>query len=157
VSQLVITEDDPGAGDVRELLARHLEFAHAHSPPEDVFALDSETLSRDRHVTLFSARADGVLLGVGALRHLDRTHAEIKSMHTSADARGRGVGRAMLTQLLAVARERGYARVSLETGTMAAFAPARALYASAGFTPCAPFGDYRQGPHSVCMSLQLQG
>ena len=156
VPDLVIAEDDPAAPDVRELLARHLEFAHLNSPPEDVHALDSEALSRDEHLTFFSARLDGELAGVGALRQLDSTHAEIKSMHTSTSSRGQGIGRAMLAHLLRVARERGFEQISLETGTMAAFAPARALYASAGFATCPPFGDYRGSPNSVCMTLRLR-
>ena len=151
---LVIAEDDPAAHDVSELLVQHLRFAHEHSPPEDVYALDSEGLRRD-DVTLFSARRDGALLGVGALRQLDEAHAELKSMHTLASARGEGVGRAVLEHLLAVARNRGCERVSLETGTMDAFAPARALYASVGFTPCAPFANYKVSVNSVCMTLQL--
>jgi len=156
VPDLVIAEDDPGAPDVRELLARHLEFAHLNSPPEDVHALDSEALSRDDDLTFFSARLDGELAGVGALRRLDAAHAEIKSMHTSASARGRGVGRALLAHLLQVASDRGFAQVSLETGTMGAFAPARALYASAGFAACPPFADYHVSPNSVCMTLRLR-
>lgn len=154
VPDLVIAEDDPAAHDVRELLAQHLRFAHEHSPPEDVYALDSDGLRRD-DVTFFSARRDGTLLGVGALRQLDVTHAELKSMHTRMSARGEGVGRAVLEHLLAVARDRGCERVSLETGTMDAFAAARSLYTSVGFTPCAPFADYRVSPNSVCMTLQL--
>jgi putative acetyltransferase len=134
------------------LLERHLDFAHEQSPPEDVYALDASGLVAD-NIAFFSIRADGRLLGVGALRLLDDKHAEIKSMHTVASARGRGVGRAMLQHLLAVARSRGCIRVSLETGTMAAFEPARRLYETAGFAPCAPFADYRSSPHSVCMTL----
>lgn len=76
-------------------------------------------------------------------------------MHTAIGARGRGLGRAMLVHLLDLARSRGCTRVSLETGTTEAFAPARALYAAAGFRPCEPFGDYRPSPHSVCMTLAL--
>ena len=154
VPDLTIAPDDPVAPDVRALLSRHLQFAHEHSPPEDVHALDSEGLRSD-DVTFFSARIDGVVVGVGALRQLNPEHAELKSMHTSASARGRGVGRAMLEHLLTVARERGCRRVSLETGTMAAFAPARSLYASAGFVPCPPFAAYRTTPNSVCMTLML--
>lgn len=153
---LVIEADDPDAPDVRALLDRHLAFAHGNSPPEDVHALDSRGLQA-ADVTFFSARADGVLLGVGALRRLDPAHAEVKSMHTAEAARGKGVGRAMLEHLLAVARSRGCRRVSLETGTMAAFAPARALYVSAGFRPCEPFGPYFRSPNSVCMTLALDG
>ena len=149
-----IAVDDPAAEDVRALLAAHLAFAHQHSPPEDVHALGVEGLL-DPAVTFFSARAGGRLLAVGALRHIDGGHAEIKSMHTAAWARGRGVGRALLDHLVAEARARGYRRLSLETGTMAAFAPARALYAAAGFLPCEPFGSYRHSPNSTCMTLWL--
>lgn len=95
-------------------------------------------------------------LGVGALRQLDDSTAEIKSMHTLASARGRGVGTAMLSHLIGVARDRGCTRVSLETGTMPAFAPARRLYDAAGFVPCPPFGSYRDSPYSVCMTLDLR-
>jgi putative acetyltransferase len=149
-----ITPDDPRADDVRELLQRHLAFAHANTPPEDVHALDVDGLL-DPAVTLFSFRRDGELLGVGALKQLDRHHAELKSMHTAQAARGRGVGRTMLGHLIGVARERGCRRVSLETGSMDAFAPARSLYASAGFRPCGPFGDYSASQSSTFMTLSL--
>lgn len=153
--ELDITVDDPRADDVRALLERHLEFANTHSPREDVHALDVGGLLHPS-VTFYSCRADGSLVGVGALKELGGGHAELKSMHTAAEARGRGVGRAMVEHLLAVARARGLSRVSLETGTMEAFAPARALYASAGFSPCEPFADYRRGPNSTCMTLALE-
>ena len=152
---LTIAADSPDSPDVRRLLEAHLEFAHDNSPPEDVYALDAAGL-RAPDISFFSARTDnGELLAVGALRQLDATHAEIKSMHTAVSARGRGVGRAMLLHLLELARSRGCSRVSLETGTMEEFAPARALYASAGFAPCEPFGDYRVSPNSVCMTTSL--
>jgi putative acetyltransferase len=150
----VVAADDPSAADVRALLDRHLGFARTHSPPEDVYALDGERLAAD-DIDFFGVRDGDRLLGVGALRRLDSEHAEVKSMHTAHEARGRGVGRLMLEHLLAVARERGCRRVSLETGTMAAFAPARALYVSAGFRPCPPFGSYRVSTNSVCMTLDF--
>ncbi len=131
----VIGLDDPGLGDVSQLLAAHLGFANEHSPPEDVHALNIECLL-DPAISFFSFRADGLLLGVGALKHLDHNHAELKSMHTTVKARGAGVGRAILDHLLALATQRGYQWMSLETGTMAAFAPARGLYKSVGFVPC---------------------
>jgi putative acetyltransferase len=151
---LVIAVDDPQAGDVRALLDRHLAFAREVTPPGHVHALDHDGLV-DPAVTFFGARRGGVLLGVGALKRLDDTHGELKSMHTAEEARGQGVGRAMVDHLLAVAAGRGYRRASLETGTMPAFAPARALYAAVGFVPCPPFGDYTVNPHSTCMTLQL--
>jgi putative acetyltransferase len=151
-----ISIDDPRTADVRGLLERHLAFTNSQSPPEDVHALDVDGLL-DPSVTFFSFRDDGVLLGVGALKELDASHAEVKSMHTAQAARGRGVARAILDHILAVARERGYTRISLETGAMEAFAPARTLYATAGFTPCAPFADYRLSPNSAFMTLSLNG
>jgi putative acetyltransferase len=152
----IISTDDPRADDVRDLLERHLAYAMANTRPEDVYALDVDALV-DPSVTLFSFRVDGELLGVAALQRLDREHAEIKSMHTAEAARGRGIGRALVDHLIAVARERGYRRLSLETGSGPAFAPARGLYASAGFTPCGPFADYPASPNSAHMTLDLEG
>jgi putative acetyltransferase len=149
-----IAADDPRAADVRELLQQHLLFAFAASPPENVFALDVDGLL-DPAVTFFSFRVGGKLLGVGALKQLDEHHAELKSMHTARAARGRGIGRAMVAHLLGVARARGCRRVSLETGSMEAFAPARSLYESAGFRPCGSFGDYRPSEYSTFMTLEL--
>ncbi len=131
-----------------------MAFANQHSPPEDVHALDVEALL-DPAVTFFGYRRAGRLLAIGALRRMDAEHAEVKSMHTASDARGQGIGRAMLAHLIGEARARGYRRLSLETGTMAAFEAARALYASAGFIPCEPFGSYFHSPNSACMTLSL--
>jgi putative acetyltransferase len=151
----VIETDDPRADDVRELLGRHLAYARATTLPHEVYALDVDALA-DPSVTFFSFRAGGELLGVAALKRIDAEHAEIKSMHTAQEARGRGIGRALVEHLLDVARERGYRRVSLETGSGPGFEPARALYASAGFTPCDAFGDYAPSPRSAYMTRTLE-
>ena len=139
---------------MRALLAAHLVFAREVTPEGHVHALDLDGLL-DPAVTVFAARRGGVLLGVGALKRLDDDHAEIKSMHTAAAARGRGVARAMVDHLVATAAARGHTRVSLETGTDDVFAPARTLYAQAGFVPCEPFADYTANPYSTCMTLVL--
>ncbi|MGH3409185.1 MAG: GNAT family N-acetyltransferase [Streptosporangiaceae bacterium] len=149
-----IAVDDPRAADVRALLEQHLALMRATSPPQDVHALDLDGLL-DPAVTFFSFRRDGDLLAVGAIKQLDDGHAELKSMHTARAARGRGVARALVEHLVGVARARGCGRVSLETGTQDAFAPARALYAGAGFRPCGPFGSYRPSPSSTFMTLAL--
>jgi putative acetyltransferase len=133
--------DDPRKPEVRGLLERHLAFCLSETPPEHSFALNVDGLL-DPKVTFVSFRDGAAVLGVAAIKELDAAHAEVKSMHTSAEARGRGVGRALLGHLLDTARERGYRRVLLETGTTPGFAAARALYESAGFLPTGPFGGY---------------
>jgi putative acetyltransferase len=155
VSDLVIAVDDPRADDVQALLERHLAFARSHTPPQDVHALDVVGLMSPA-ITLFSARRARQLLGVGALRHIDATHGEVKSMHTRDVARGQGVARSLLERVIDVARRRGYQRVSLETGAGDVFAPARSLYARAGFTPCDPFDTYAPSRNSVFMTLRLE-
>lgn len=150
-----ISVDDPRAPDVRALLERHLAFANTHSPPEDVHALDVTGLV-DPAVTFFSFRTEGQLLAVGAIRKLDADHAELKSMHTAEEVRGRGIGQAMVDHLIGVARQRGFRQVSIETGTGDPFAPARSLYRSAGFEPCEPFGEYFHSPNSICMTMWLE-
>lgn len=149
-----IAYDDPRADDVRALLEEHLAFSQEASPPEDVHALDADGLV-DPAVTFFTLRMDGQLLAMGALKRLTASHGEVKSMHTALAFRGHGHARTMLLHLLSAARAWGLSRVSLETGSMAQFAPARALYASVGFVECEPFGDYGLSPHSTFMTLEL--
>ena len=150
-----IAADDPTADDVRALLAQHLTFVNEHTPPEDVHALDVARLV-DPAISFFSLRVGGSVLAVGALKRLDTAHAELKSMHTAVEARGRGLGRAMVGHLLRVAAERGVRRVSLETGSTEAFAPARALYASMGFAGCGPFEGYGPSRNSTFMTIALK-
>jgi len=146
--------DDLTGPGIAALLSAHLEHGNAHSPPESVHALDLDGL-RAPDITFWSARDGGDLLGCGALRELSPDHAELKSMHTAARHRGKGVGRAMLEHILKEAQARGYKRISLETGSMEAFAPARALYRRYGFVECPPFGSYRRDPHSTFMTREL--
>ena len=154
ISRFEIGADDPSAADVSALLGEHLAFARSETPPEDAHALDVAGLV-DPAVTFFSLRLDGRLLAVGAIRELAGDHGEIKSMHTSTDARRQGVGAALLDHLLGVARERSYGRVSLETGSHPMFLPARALYARAGFRVAGPFADYPESPNSTYLTLEL--
>lgn len=146
--------DDPRNPDIVTLLERHLDFARSVTPPEDVHALDLDGLLGN-DVTFYSLREAGRLLGIGAIKTLDGSHMELKSIHTAQEARGRGVGRAIVDHLLGVARERGAGRVSLETGSMDAFAPSRALYARVGFVECAPFGHYSPSRASTFMTMEL--
>ena len=116
-------------------------------PPDGVHVLDPEDLGPD--VTFFGLRVDGELLGIGALKQLDADHAELKSMHTAAAARGRGVGRALVDHLVAVAAARGVRRVSLECGAGKAFVSARSLYAASGSSRAGPSASTGR-PRTTC-------
>ena len=150
-----IQPDDLTHPAIHALLNEHLQSMYALSPPESVHALDLEKL-RKPEMTFWSAWDGGMLLGCGALKELDDTHGEVKSMRTPLAIRRRGAGRAILEHIIAVARLRGYQRLSLETGTVDAFKPAQKLYESVGFTTCGPFADYRVDPNSVFMTLRLR-
>jgi putative acetyltransferase len=154
VTEPTVTVDDPRKPEVAAVLERHLAFCLSETPPEHAFALDVTGLL-DPAVTFFSCRDDDGVLGVGAIKELDSGRGELKSMHTAAEARGRGVGRTMLAHLLAVARSRGYHQVLLETGTTPGFAAARAMYVSAGFVPAEPFGDYQRTEDNTFYRLDL--
>lgn len=149
-----IRVDDLTGPEIHALLEEHLHQMHRQSPPESVHALDLDGL-RQPDVTFWTVWEDGQLLGCGALKELDTSHGEIKSMRTSETHRRRGVGRAVVEHILAVAKNRGYVRLSLETGSQPAFAPARRLYEGFGFVYCTPFGDYHLDPNSVYMTKTL--
>ena len=146
--------DDLTGPEIAALLDEHLDNMHALSPPESVHAMDISKLRRP-DVTFWTAWSNGELLGCGALRELSPTHGEVKSMRTALAHRRCGAGRAVLVHIIDEARRRSYERLSLETGSMAAFAPAHRLYESFGFSFCGPFGDYREDPNSVFMTKVL--
>jgi putative acetyltransferase len=138
-------KDDLDSADVQSLLAFHFQQLRGHSPPEACHVLPADGL-RDPSVTLWSLREAGRLLGIGALKELSPDHGEVKSMRTAPEALGRGVGGAILDQLVAEARWRGYRRLSLETGSTAPFAAALRLYQREGFVACGPFAGYQDTP-----------
>ena len=150
-----IQRDDLSGPEVRALLEEHLREMHRNSPPESVHALDLAGLLRPE-VTFWTVWSGAGLMGCGALKELDPGHGEVKSMRTAPAHRRQGVARAMLEHILEEAARRGYRRVSLETGSQAAYAPARRLYESHGFTLCPPFNGYAEDPHSVFMTRVLR-
>jgi len=153
-AEIKIALDDLRDGSVIKLLQAHRREMLKHSPPESVHALDIEAMKAPT-LTFWVASINGVVAGCAALKHLDSTHVELKSMKVSDEFLGRGVGRALLGYLLAEAKRQSYQRLSLETGVMDAFIPARTLYQSVGFTECSPFDNYVYDKHSVCMSLEI--
>ena len=145
---------DLDSADVQALLAFHFREMRSCSPPDACHVLPADGL-RDPAVTFWSARENGELLGVGALKEIGPGHGEVKSMRTAPAALGRGVGRAILAHIVAEARRRGYRRLSLETGSTAPFAAALRLYQSEGFDPCGPFGTYEANPFTRFFTREL--
>ena len=154
MSTLVVKLDDLTGAEIIELLADHMRDMHVHSPPESVHALDLDGL-RKPEITFWSVWEGDALVGCGALKELDPRHGEIKSMRTAMAYRGKGAGKLILKHIVGEAEKRGYKRLSLETGSMDAFEPARQLYASHGFEYCGPFADYILDPNSVFMTREL--
>ena len=146
--------DDLSRPAIHALLNEHLRSMYELSPPESVHALGLEGL-KSPDVTFWTVWDGNVLMGCGALKELDATHGEVKSMRTPAALRRRGAGRAVLTHILSEAKARGYKRLSLETGSMEAFKPAQKLYESFGFVYCGPFAPYKEDPYSAFMTLEL--
>ena len=150
-----IREDDLTGPEIAALLQLHLDEMYQWSPPESVHAMPMERL-RAPDVTFYSAWNGGELAACGAIKHLSADHGELKSMRADPAWRGKGAGKAMLLHLIAEARERGYSRLSLETGPTEQFEPARQLYLNHGFALCGPFSDYPNDAFSVFMTRTLE-
>lgn len=149
-----IVVDDLSGQEIAGFLDAHLTDMRSVSPPESKHALDLDGLRRPE-VTFWTAWDGATLAGCGAIQELDEKHAEVKSMRTAPRYHRRGVASALLSHIVGVATERGYRRLSLETGSMPFFDAARALYLKYGFEYCEPFAGYREDPNSVFMTLHL--
>lgn len=146
--------DDLSSPRIAEFLAEHLENMAENSPPESIHALPLDQL-RKPDITFWSVWSGSELLGCGALKQLNSGHGEIKSMRTASEHRRKGVAARLLEHILDEANRREYKRVSLETGSMEAFAPAHHLYVKFGFRQCGPFADYIDDPNSLFMTKEL--
>ena len=149
-----IIEDDLTGTEIAALLAEHFDGMARHSPQDSMHALDLPGLQAP-DITFWTAWDDSELLGCGALKELDATHGEIKSMRTANAHLGQGVATAILSHLINEAKRRSYSRLSLETGSGPVFDAAHSLYQKFGFEYCGPFGDYRDDPFSRFMTLSL--
>ncbi len=149
-----IIEDDLRGPEIAELLKAHLDAMHDHSPPESVHALDLDAL-RAPDISFWTAWVHNELAGCGAMKELDPGHGEVKSMRTAVEHLRKGVAASILEHMINVARERGYQRLSLETGSSAPFIAAHRLYERFGFTPCGPYGEYTDVTFSRYFTLNL--
>lgn len=150
----VIAEESPLGEDLLLLFERHTADMHADTPPGSIHMMDRGALAAPG-IRFFVLRDGGQPLAMGAFKRIGPDHAEIKSMHVLAEARGRGLSRRMLEHLVAEAARDGLSRLSLETGIQPTFVAARALYARAGFTECGPIPGYGPDPNSVFMTRAL--
>ena len=151
---LTITLDDLSGASIIALLEKHLADMQATSPPESKHALDLEAL-KSPSIKFWTIWDDNQLAGCAAYKKLDATHAEIKSMRTAASYKNKGIASTLLLHLIKNAQLEGYQHLSLETGSMAYFKPARSLYKKYGFTYCEPFSNYAADPNRKFMSLTL--
>ncbi len=149
-----IRVDDVTGSEVVNLVRQHLQGMAQHSPPESVHALGLEAL-RKPDITFWSVWDGAQLMGCGALKELNATHGEIKSMRTATTHLRKGVAASLMRHILDEAKRRSYRRLSLETGSGEPFAPAIELYTRFGFQTCGPFADYREDPFSVFMTIEL--
>lgn len=154
IRSMEIRLDDLRGAEIIALLEEHLRCMALTSPPESRHALDLDGL-RGPGLTFWTIWSGSDLAGCGALKELDGGHGEIKSMRTAYDYQRQGVAARMLQHIIEEALRRGYGRLSLETGSMGYFEPARKLYRSVGFKDCKPFGSYRKDPNNVFMTKEI--
>ncbi|HYE73520.1 MAG TPA: GNAT family N-acetyltransferase [Blastocatellia bacterium] len=149
-----IKVDDLTGPEIAELLEQHINEMRAISPPESKHALDLDGL-RKPEITFWTIWDGESLAGCGALKELDPSHGEIKSMRTAPEYRKNGIATMILQHIIDEAKRRNYQRLSLETGSMPFFEPARQLYLKFGFVYCEPFADYKEDPNSRFMTKEL--
>jgi len=143
--------DDLTGTKITDLLEYHLDDFRKNTPG-CVHALDIEALQKPE-ITFWSAWENGELLGCGALKELDSTHAELKSMRTAPSHLRKGIAGKLLQHIINEAKQRMYQRISLETSYT--FKPAIELYKQFGFNTCEPFADYSHDTNSVFMTITL--
>jgi putative acetyltransferase len=154
MAPMLIRIDDLAGPEIAALLTAHAANMEAWSPPGTTHFLNLAAL-RTPEVTMWSAWLGNEIAACGAIKELDGRHGEIKSMHTAARFRRDGIATRLLAHMIGEARSRNYQRLSLETGSYPAFAPARDLYGRHGFVVCGAFGDYEDAPTSTFMTLAL--
>jgi len=154
MEDIEVRVDDLSSGHVIGLLQEHLDEMRKITPRGSVHALDRDALN-SADLTFWSAWIDGEIAGCGALREIDATSGEIKSMRTDQKHRNKGVASRVLAAIESEARRRGYEVLYLETGAVQGFEAARALYRKYGYVPCAPFADYKEDLNSMFLSKEL--
>ncbi|PHQ99907.1 MAG: GNAT family N-acetyltransferase [Marinosulfonomonas sp.] len=148
---LTIAKADPRSVDGRMLVEQSEVEMRAAFPPEEIFTYSPEQLWTPQ-ASFYIARLDGRALGCVALLVEDDI-GEIKRLFVHNDARGTGMGRKLMEQLEADARQAGVVLIRLETGHK--LEAAVGLYTSLGYTLCAAYGDYPDIPSNIFMEKRL--
>jgi len=148
----VIQIESARAAGVPELISALDGYLSSLYPPSSNHFLDLDQLAQP-DIRFFVARREGAPLACGALR-IAADYGEVKRMYVAPAARGAGLGRAILARIESEARREGLQVLRLETGNRQA--EALALYRSAGYVDCGPFGEYRPDPLSRFMEKRLQ-
>lgn len=149
-----IVVDDLSGAQIAEFLREHVQEMRSITSLESMHALDLDGL-RKSEVAFWSVMDGDTLVGCGAIKGLDTSHAELKSMRTAPARKRSGIASLLLEHILTEANRMGFNRLSLETGAAEFFLPARKLYEKFGFDYCEPFADYRPDPNSVFMTRLL--
>jgi putative acetyltransferase len=149
-----IVIDDLSGPAIARFLDEHVQEMRSITPLESKFALDLDGLRRPE-ITFWSVMDGDAVVGCGALKRLDASHAELKSMRTASARKRSGIATLLLEHIIAEARSKGFTRLSLETGTADFFRPARTLYEKFGFEYCPPFADYQPSPHNTFMTRAI--
>ena len=146
--------DDLSSREIASFLQEHIDEMKAVSPPESKHALDLKGLKQPE-ITFWTVWDEAIIIGCGAIKRLNKNHAEIKSMRVASSHRRRGIASKLLQHILSEAKKRGYSRISLETGSMTFFKPAHRLYAKFDFQQCQAFSIYKEDPNSIFMTKEL--
>jgi putative acetyltransferase len=154
-SSVKIVVDDLSGPQIAKFLDEHVQEMRSITPsPESKHALNLDSL-REPEITFWSVMDGDTLVGCGAIKRLDASHAEVKSMRTAPARQRGGIVSMLLEHIIAEPKRMGFTRLSLQTGSYEFFLPARKLYEKFGFEYCEPFADYQPDPHSVFMTKLL--
>ena len=139
---------------VDELLQKQFVELKAASPIGSAHVLDIAGL-KVPSIKFWSLWENDQLMGCGALKFLDKSHGEFKSIRVHDNFRGKGYGTKVVNHLIEEAKKLRIYRLSIETGASDFFKSARELFDSCGFKPCPPFAHYKEDVNSLYLTKLL--
>ena len=140
--------------EVDDLLRKHFIELKSVSPAGSTHVLDIDGL-KNPSIKFWSLWENEKLMGCGALKFLNESHGEFKSIRVADQYRGKGYGKKIISHLIAEAKELKIKKISIETGSGEFFKSARRLFKNFGFEKCEPFSHYKTDVNSCYMSLEI--